>query len=183
MALLGMIPRFLNFCEYYPLIKALPNWFWPGMQACSSCCPPLPEASTTPSALLAPSYAISHGGCRSWPFSSCLPCWGVAEEPRTGQDCSSQLWPTSGTEKLRNTIQPGSRQQLIDERPPTLDFFQASKIALCLQSVCVCACMPGCVQISFPKAPCPYWVCFGGVPLHKYWKSPVELFYFIFELC
>lgn len=52
----------LNFCEYYPLIKVLPNQFWPGAWDHASCHSPLPEASTTPSALLAPSCALSSMG-------------------------------------------------------------------------------------------------------------------------
>lgn len=118
---------------------------------------------------------VLHG--RYW---SCLflPCWGVAGEQRSGQDCSSQLWCIPRTEKQRNPIQPGSRQHWLVSSNTQLLPSQQNRIALCLQSryVCVCACMPGCMEISFPKAPCPLWVCFGGVPLHKYWKSPVELF-------
>lgn len=97
---------------------------------------------------------------------------------------AGQPFPAVTHHRYRKTEEHYSAwQQLIDECLPRLHFFQASKIAVCLPSLCVCACMPWCMQISFPKAPCPYWVGFGGVPLHKYWKSPVELFYFIFGHC
>lgn len=112
---------------------------------------------------------VLHWGCLSCPV---LPCWGVVGEQRAGQDCSSQSWCTP-----RKTQKPYSAWQhcLVSSNTWLLPS-QQNRIALCLQSMCVCACIPGCMQISFPEAPCPLWVCFGGVPLHKYWKSPVELF-------
>lgn len=76
---------------------------------------------------------------------------------REAEGRAGQLFPAVTHCWYRKTEEHYSAwQQLMDKCPPRHHFFQASKITVCLQSLCVCARMPGCMQISFPKAPCPY---------------------------
>lgn len=167
----------MNFC--HPLGKVFPSQFRDASSVPHVSL--LPEASTAPNTLQAPLGV----DCPIQIVDSPHP----ARKLRAGQCHFSQPWPTTTAGKLRHAVQPGSECQPIDWCPPTLDFLKSSKRALCQQcdSVCVfvyvCVCMSGFMQMSCPKAPCLYRVCFGDVPLHKYRKSPVDLFYFIFEHC
>lgn len=139
MALLGTIPGFLNFCEYYPLIKVLPSRFWPGAWVHASCPSPLLEASTTPSGLLALSCALSSMGdacpARSRPVEEWQGSRGqgrtalpVVVHPQKAEKPYSAWQQAALTSVL---------QHLTSSQPAKLNSF--------VPAVHVCVCVPACL--------------------------------------
>lgn len=146
-ALLGITPSFLNFCNITLWLKPIPA-FGPGHKLSAVPLTP-PKGQHSPQHTAGTSWgSLSHTGCQSRPSLSHPPAgepqvsWGLA-------DRFSQLQPSTSAE-LRHITKPG-----ISSLTSILQHLTSSKPAeqLCAGSVHVC--MPGCMQISFPKAPRP----------------------------
>lgn len=138
--------QFPELFQYHPLTKARPS-FWPRTLSAVPLTPP--KGQHSPQHTAGTSWgSLSHTGCQSRLSLSRPPAgepqvsWGLA-------DHFSQLQPSTSAE-LRHITKPG-----ISSLTSILQHLTSSKPAeqLCAGSVRVR--MPGCMQISFPKAPRP----------------------------
>lgn len=178
-ALLGIIPSFLNFWEYILWLKFSPASFglgrkfmpavllpsWRSAQPPEHCwhlpvhCPPRGMPVLPALALLG-----SGRGAEGRAGLTALPSWGARPEEQ------------------RNPIQPGSRQHCLVSSSTWLLPSQQNRIALCLQSMCVCVCLHAWVHAnklskSTLSSLSVLWRCATPQILEK----PCGAIYFIFE--